>query len=86
MYQLSNRVTVDENICNGKPTIRGMRITVQTVLEFLFAGDTPLEILTHYPSCSECSVGQLGTHNEVLKFATSITRPGKLHFACCAKF
>ena len=49
MYQLSNRVTVDENICNGKPTIRGMRITVQTVLEFLFAGDTTKEILTHYP-------------------------------------
>ena len=49
MYQLNNRVTVDENICNGKPTLRGMRITVQTVLEFLFAGDTPAEILAHYP-------------------------------------
>jgi len=49
MYQLSNRVTVDENICNGKPTLRGMRITVQTVLEFLFAGDSPNEILAHYP-------------------------------------
>jgi uncharacterized protein (DUF433 family) len=49
MYQLNNRITVDENICNGKPTIRGMRITVQTVLEFLFAGDSPGEILAHYP-------------------------------------
>jgi uncharacterized protein (DUF433 family) len=49
MYQLNNRVTVDENICNGKPTIRGMRITVQTVLEFLLAGDSPVEILAHYP-------------------------------------
>jgi uncharacterized protein (DUF433 family) len=49
MYQLNKRVTVDENICNGKPTIRGMRITVQTILEFLFAGDTPDEILAHYP-------------------------------------
>jgi uncharacterized protein (DUF433 family) len=49
MFQLSDRITVDENICNGKPTIRGMRITAQTILEFLFAGDTPKEILEHYP-------------------------------------
>jgi uncharacterized protein (DUF433 family) len=49
MHQLSDRITVDDQICNGKPTIRGMRITAQTVLEFLFAGDSPQEILKHYP-------------------------------------
>ena len=49
MYQLNNRITVDDNICNGKPTIRGMRITVQTIVEFLFAGDAPGEILNYYP-------------------------------------
>jgi uncharacterized protein (DUF433 family) len=53
MYQLNDRITVDENICNGKPIIRGMRITVQTVLEFLFAGDTIGEILAHYPMLEE---------------------------------
>jgi len=31
------RITIDPAICNGKPTIRGMRITVQTVLEYLGA-------------------------------------------------
>jgi uncharacterized protein (DUF433 family) len=44
-----NRITIDPAICNGKPTIRGMRITVQTVLEFLGAGESQEEILRQYP-------------------------------------
>jgi uncharacterized protein (DUF433 family) len=44
------RITVDTNICNGKPTIRGKRITVQTILEFLSAGDSREEILKQYPT------------------------------------
>jgi uncharacterized protein (DUF433 family) len=46
----TERITVDTNICNGKPTIRGKRITVQTILEFLSAGDSKEEILKQYPS------------------------------------
>ncbi len=45
-----DRITVDEKICNGKPTIRGKRITVQTIVEFLSAGETSEEILDQYPS------------------------------------
>jgi len=45
-----NRITIDNNICNGKPTIRGKRITVPTILEFLSAGDSKEEILRQYPS------------------------------------
>ena len=44
------RITIDPDICNGKPTIRGKRITVQTILEFLSAGETSEEILNQYPS------------------------------------
>ncbi|MDX2264437.1 MAG: DUF433 domain-containing protein [Hyphomicrobiales bacterium] len=44
-----NRITVDPVICNGKPVIRSMRITAQTVLEFLSAGETREEILKQYP-------------------------------------
>jgi len=36
-------------LCNGKPTIRGLRITVQSVLEYLGAGDTKEEILEQFP-------------------------------------
>ncbi len=41
---------IDPDICNGRPVIRGMRITVETVLGYLSAGDTPEEILSQYPS------------------------------------
>ena len=43
------RITIDESICNGKPVIRGKRIAVQTILEFLSAGESIEEILTQYP-------------------------------------
>ena len=47
---LDGRITIDPAICNGKPTIRGKRIAVQTVLEFLSAGESEQEILNQYPS------------------------------------
>jgi len=46
---LLNRITVVPDVCNGKPTIRGMRITVKTVLEYLAAGETKENILDAYP-------------------------------------
>lgn len=50
MQFVSERITIDEKVCGGKPTIRGKRITVQTVLEFLSAGDGVEEVLNQYPS------------------------------------
>jgi len=50
MENLTDRITVANDICNGKPVIRGTRITVQTILEFLGAGDSKEEILHQYPS------------------------------------
>ena len=44
------RITIDPSICNGKPTIRGKRIAVHTILDFLAAGDGEAEILEQYPS------------------------------------
>lgn len=49
MSEMKSRITVDSNICNGKPVFRGKRIAVQTILEFLAAGDTPEDILRAYP-------------------------------------
>lgn len=50
MEDLLNRITIDEKLLNGKPAIRGKRISVQTILEFLGAGETETEILKQYPS------------------------------------
>ncbi len=49
MENYRNRITIDEKICNGKPTIRGKRITVNTILEFLSVGDSAKEIMKQYP-------------------------------------
>lgn len=50
MNNLIDRITIDPDVCNGKPVIRGKRIAVQTILEFLSSGDTRAEILEEYPS------------------------------------
>jgi len=47
--ELLKRITIDDSICNGKPIIRGMRITAQTILEFLLAGTPEDEVLKQYP-------------------------------------
>jgi uncharacterized protein (DUF433 family) len=44
------RITIDPAICNGRPSIKGSRISVQTILEFLGAGDSIEDILAEYPS------------------------------------
>lgn len=47
---MNGKITIDPEICNGKPTLRGKRIAVQTILEFLAAGDSEADILEQYPS------------------------------------
>lgn len=46
---LINRITTNADVCNGKPTVRGMRITVETVLQYLSAGDSTDDIVKAYP-------------------------------------
>ena len=53
MMYLDGRITIIPDVCNGKPTIRGKRITVQTILEFLSAGESSEEILKQYPTLEE---------------------------------
>jgi uncharacterized protein (DUF433 family) len=50
MQYISDRITIDENILGGNPTIRGKRIAVQTVLEFLSAGESVEEVLNQFPT------------------------------------
>lgn len=49
MNDLLARITIDPEIAHGKPVIRGMRYSVQTILELLSAGMSFEEILADYP-------------------------------------
>ncbi len=48
MTNLLDRITIDPQICHGKPVIRGLRYPVETMLELLSAGMTIDEILADY--------------------------------------
>jgi len=43
------RIEIHPDICNGRPVVRGTRVAVRTVLEFLAAGDSVEDVLEEYP-------------------------------------
>ena len=55
---------------NGKPAIRGQRIAVSTVLDYLAAGDSIDDILYHYPSLEKEDV------YACIRFASSLMQNG----------
>jgi uncharacterized protein (DUF433 family) len=48
MSNLLDRITIDPNICHGKPCIRGLRYPVETLLELLSSGMSIDDILADY--------------------------------------
>jgi uncharacterized protein (DUF433 family) len=49
MNLLLQRISIDPAICSGKPCIRGTRIWVSLILDFLAEGMTEVELLAEYP-------------------------------------
>lgn len=49
MQELLERITFDKDVLCGKPVIRGLRISVEQILELLAKGATWEEILEDYP-------------------------------------
>ena len=47
--KLLGRITVDPKVLVGKPTIRGMRISVEQILDALAAGVSEEELLQDFP-------------------------------------
>lgn len=47
--QFKNRISIDSGIMVGKPVIKGTRITVELILRRLAAGESPKDIIQHYP-------------------------------------
>jgi len=50
------RITLDPDVMGGKPCIRGLRVTVGTIVGLLAAGRTVPEILTAYPYLEEADI------------------------------
>ena len=50
------RISIDPNVCFGKPCIRGTRIWVSLILDFLAAGMSFEEILKEYPQLQEADI------------------------------
>ena len=66
--QLLSRITVNPEICHGKPTIRNKRYTVDLILDLLAAGSTHAEILQDYPGLEEEDI------LACLAYATKLTK------------
>jgi uncharacterized protein (DUF433 family) len=49
MDPLLSRITIDPNICHGKPCIRGLRYPVEWLLELLSSGMSFDDVLADYP-------------------------------------
>jgi uncharacterized protein (DUF433 family) len=52
MNALLHRIAIDPEICGGKACIRGTRIWVSLILDFLASGMTEPELLAEYPGLS----------------------------------
>jgi len=50
MSSLLDRISVDPNVCHGQPCVKGTRIMVWLILDFLANGDSIEDILASYPS------------------------------------
>ncbi len=69
------RITIDPNICFGKPTVRGMRYSVELILELLSSGMSYQEILDDYPSLEKKDI------LACIMFANNIVRYKNFQYA-----
>lgn len=54
--ELLSRISIDPNVCFGKPSIKGHRIWVSLVLDLLASGMTTAEILEEYTGLEEADI------------------------------
>lgn len=69
---LAERITVDPDVCHGKPCIRGLRYPVEMILELLSSGMSPEEILADYEDLEHEDI------LAVLSFATRLSQIKRL--------
>ncbi|MBF0100833.1 MAG: DUF433 domain-containing protein [Desulfobacterales bacterium] len=76
---LLSRITVNPKIMVGKPTIRGMRITVEQILSALARGITEKDLLDEYPELEK------EDFHAIFAYATELVKEEQIfHFKMCA--
>ena len=75
---LLDRITIDPGVCHGKPVIRGLRYPVESMLEYLAAGDTIEDILSEFPDLERDDL------LACLQFATSALKLKTVHVPTAA--
>ena len=75
MLNFTDRITIDPNICHGKPTISGLRYPVETILELLSSGMTVDQILDDYEDLEREDI------LAALPFATRLGQVKRFDFA-----
>ena len=76
MSHLLERITIDPEICSGKPIVRGTRITVRDVQEYMAGGMTSEEILEDFPQLKRediRAVFAFAAQREDLPFSAPLT-------------
>lgn len=68
MDNLLDRITVNPDICHGKPTVRGMRYPVDLILDLLSSGMSFDEIIEDYPAI------EIEDIQACLSFASKLTK------------
>ena len=56
MTDESGRIIINPDVCNGRPVVRGTRITVESILGFLSAGEDVDEILRQFPGLERADI------------------------------
>jgi uncharacterized protein (DUF433 family) len=73
MDSLLNRITINSDICHGKPTIRNMRYPVEIILDLLSSGMTYEEIIKDYPAIQNEDI------KACLAFASKLVKVKSFH-------
>ena len=68
MEDWKERISIDPNVCHGKPCIKGTRIWVSLIVDNLAAGSSESEILEAYPSLTKDDI------RAALAFAAEMSR------------
>jgi len=73
--ELLDRISIDPAICGGKPCIRGHRIRVSLILDFLASGMSVEEILNQYPQLTAEDI------RACVAYGSEMTRERTVHTA-----